>query len=81
MSTSTANFWESLVESLGWYYPKYRITIDCDGRVTTARLIVGGQTVKATKAVLSPDDKFSLPIGTRVAFERLWEKKPKDGDK
>lgn len=67
--------------SMTLFAPKYRIVIDCDGQTTTARLLVNGESVKDTKAVLSPDDKFSLPIGARTAFERLWEKKPKDGDK
>lgn len=58
--------------------PKYRIVIDCDGKTTTARLLVNQEKVKEAKAILSPDDKFSLPIGARTAFERLWEKKPKE---
>lgn len=61
--------------------PKYRIVIDCDGTTTTARLIVNQEKVKEAKAVLGHDDKFSLPIGARVAFERLWEKKPKEDAK
>lgn len=78
MSSTHTNFWEALVSSFGWRYPKYRITIDCDGKTTTANLLVNGQVVKSTQARLSPDDKFSLPIGARTAFERLWEKKPKE---
>ena len=64
--------------SMPLFAPKYRIVIDCDGKDTTAFMYVNGEIVKSTGARLSPSDKFSLPIGTRVAFERLWEKKPKD---
>lgn len=54
---------------------KYQIIIECDGgKTTTARMIVDGREVKHAKARRSPDDKFSLATGAKIAFDRLFEK-------
>lgn len=48
-----------------------KIIITTDGRVTTARLIEGKQTVKTATATCSPSDEFSFETGARLAFDRL----------
>jgi hypothetical protein len=48
-----------------------KIVITADGRVTTARLIVGKRTIKTATATCSPSDEFSFETGTRLAFIRL----------
>ena len=48
-----------------------KIIITTDGRVTTARLIDGKQTVKEAKATCSPDDAFDFEYGAALAFHRL----------
>ena len=55
---------------------KYHIVIDCDGdKTTVARMFVDGREVKHTKARRSPDDKFSLATGVKIAVDRLFEEK------
>jgi len=48
-----------------------KIVITADGRVTTARLIVGKRTIKTATATCSPSDEFSFETGARLAFDRL----------
>ena len=48
-----------------------KIVITTDGRVTTARLIDGKQTVKTATATCSPNDAFDFNQGAGVAFGRL----------
>ena len=63
----------------------YRITIECDGDTTTAKMIVNGKTVKTAMAKRNPADKVNWRIGAQTAFDRLWvkrekpEKQKKDG--
>lgn len=61
--------------------PKFRVTIDCDGKTTTARLLVDGEEVKRTHAYLAPDDKFSLAVGAHLALDRLLPLKSKEAGK
>lgn len=55
----------------------YRITIDCDGDTTTAKMIVNGKTVKTATAKRNPADKANWRIGAQTAFDRLWKKQEK----
>lgn len=55
----------------------YKITIECDGTTTTARMEVNGREVKARQAKRNPADKFSWRIGAETAFARLWDDKVK----
>lgn len=48
-----------------------KIVITSDGRVTTARLIDGEQTIKTATATCSPNDKFDFNQGAGLAFGRL----------
>ena len=51
----------------------YKVVIDSDGGVTTARLIINGKEVKTAKAKRNPVDKFNFRIGSQLAFDRLWQ--------
>ncbi len=54
--------------------PRYQIIIDCDGKTTTAKMMVDGKEVKTGVAKYNPADKFDFSIGAKVAFDRLWDK-------
>ena len=54
--------------------PRYQIIIDCDGKTTTAKMMVDGKEVKTGVAKWNPADKFDFSIGPKVAFDRLWGK-------
>ena len=56
----------------------YDIHISSNGFGTTARFYRNGKLVKETKAELHPDDKFNFHTGAELAFDRLFEKKPKE---
>lgn len=56
----------------------YDIHISSNGFDTTARFYRNGKLVKETKAELHPDDKFNFHTGAELAFDRLFEKKPKE---
>lgn len=56
--------------------PRYQIIIDCDGKTTTAKMLVDGKEVKTGVAKYNPADKFDFSIGAKVAFDRLWGKEP-----
>ena len=49
--------------------------IDFRGNEATARLVKEGSTVKQATAYCAPDDKFNIEIGSKLALERLFEKK------
>lgn len=52
---------------------KYKIEIVCDGdKVTVAKMIINGNTVKTAKAHRNPTDKFNFRIGAEYAFDRLF---------
>lgn len=55
--------------------PRYKITIECDGTTTTARMEINGKEVKTAKAKRNPADKFDWRIGAETAFRRLFGKK------
>lgn len=50
-----------------------------DGMVTTATLKRGGRDVKTAEARCNPKDTYSRAEGARVAVERLFAKKRKEG--
>lgn len=58
--------------------PRYKIEITCEGKVTTAKLIVNDKTVKKATTWKHPDDKFNIKIAASVALGRLFAKKRKD---
>lgn len=58
----------------------YHITIDCDGKTTTARMIINGKEVKCATARCNPADKFNFKVGATVAFNRLFSREPKAND-
>lgn len=57
------------------------VEIRFDGMLTTATLKRGGRDVKSTEARCNPKDTYSRAEGTRVAVERLFEKKRKGESK
>lgn len=61
---------------MGKQEEKYKVEIVCDGdKVTVARMIVNGKTVKIAEAHRNPTDKFNFRIGAEYAFDRLFAKK------
>lgn len=50
-----------------------------DGMITTATLKRGGRDVKTAEARCNPKDTYSRAEGARVAVERLFDKKHKEG--
>lgn len=60
--------------------PRYEIKISADGDLTTAEMIVDGETVKAATAKRNPADKFNFKKGAELAFKRLFAKKVKEKD-
>lgn len=50
-----------------------------DGMITTATLKRGGRDVKTAEARCNPKDTYSRAEGARVAVERLFAKKRKEG--
>lgn len=70
----------SIVDFEDFVHPSpthYKITIECDGTTTTARMEVNGREVKVRQAKRNPTDKFSWRIGAETAFCRLWDEKVK----
>lgn len=57
--------------------PRYSITIECDGDVTTAKMVINGKEVKTATAKRNPEDTFDWKVGAQTAFGRLWESEPK----
>lgn len=58
----------------------YHIVIDCDGKTTTARMIINGKEIKSATARCNPADKFNFKVGAEVAFNRLFSREPKAND-
>lgn len=56
----------------------YDIHISSDGKTTTARFYVNGKVVREAEAKYHPEDRFNFHTGAEVAFDRLWEKQPKE---
>lgn len=56
----------------------YDIHISSDGKTTTAKFYVNGKVVREAEAKCHPEDRFNFHTGAEVAFDRLWEKKPKE---
>lgn len=59
---------------------RYEIKISVDGDLTTAEMIVDGETVKHATAKRNPADKFNFKTGAELAFTRLFAKKTKEKD-
>lgn len=58
---------------MGEQEEKYKIEIVCDGdKVTVAKMIINGETVKTAEARRNPTDKFNFRIGAEYAFGRLF---------
>lgn len=55
------------------------VELHFDGMITTATLKRGGRDVKTAEARCNPQDTYSRAEGARVAVERLFEKKRKEG--
>lgn len=58
----------------------YHIDIDCDGKTTTARMIINGKEIKSATARCNPADKFNFKVGAEIAFNRLFTREPKAND-
>lgn len=54
-----------------------KVVITVDGNETTARMFENGECVKTATAKCNPSDEFNFEIGAKLAFERLFEEKPK----
>lgn len=67
---------QSLVD--GVMNQPYDIHISSDGQITTAKFYVNGKVVREAEAKCHPEDRFNFHTGAEVAFNRLWEKKPKE---
>lgn len=67
---------QSLVD--GAMNQPYDIHISSDGKTTTARFYVNGEVVRKAEAICHPEDRFNFHTGAEVAFNRLWEKQPKE---
>lgn len=50
----------------------YQINIDCDGKTTTAKMMVNGKEVRTATAKRNPADKFNWKLAAQLAFERVW---------
>lgn len=59
--------------------PEFSVSVRFHGRLTVAELIKDGKVVKVENARCNPKDTYSLGEGARVAVERLFEKKRKEG--
>lgn len=57
---------------------EYEIKICVNGNMTTAEMIVDGETVKTATAKRNPADKFNFKKGAELAFTRLFAKKTKE---
>lgn len=58
----------------------YEIKICVNGNMTTAEMIVDGDTVKTATAKRNPADKFNFKTGAELAFTRLFAKKVEEKD-
>lgn len=58
---------------------EYTVELRFDGMITTATLKRGGRDVKTAEARCNPKDTYSRAEGARVAVERLFAKKRKEG--
>ena len=73
------NFAESWISGLAEPEREYTVELRFDGMITTAALKRGGRDVKTAEARCNPKDTYSRADGARVAVERLFEKKRKEG--
>jgi hypothetical protein len=73
------NFAESWISGLAEPDREYTVELRFDGMITTATLKRGGRDVKTAETRCNPKDTYSRAEGARVAVERLFEKKRKEG--
>lgn len=72
---------DDMISGLAEPEREYTVELRFDGMITTATLKRGGRDVKTAEARCNPKDTYSRAEGTRVAVERLFEKKRKEKDK
>lgn len=70
---------DSMIAGLAEPDREYTVELRFDGMITTATLKRGGRDVKTAEARCNPTDTYSRAEGARVAVERLFEKKRKEG--
>ena len=69
------NWIAGLAESEKFTDENLSVNIHFHDRLTVAELIKDGKVVKAKDALCSPKDKYSMAEGSRIAVERLFQKK------
>ena len=72
-------WYEDMISGLAESDREYTVELRFDGMITTATLKRGGRDVKTAEARCNPKDTYSRAEGARVAVERLFEKKRKEG--
>lgn len=80
--TSNGIWWhwsEDMISGLAEPEREYTVELRFDGMITTATLKRGGRDVKTAEARCNPKDTYSRAEGARIAVERLFEKKRKEG--
>ena len=70
--------YKDIAEAANSEHPEIKIVVD--GDLTTAEMIVDGETVKTATAKRNPADKFNFKTGAELAFTRLFAKKTKEKD-
>lgn len=70
---------DDMISGLAEPEREYTVELRFDGMITTAVLKRGGRDVKTAEARCNPKDTYSRAEGARVAVERLFEKKRKEG--
>lgn len=73
------SWYEDMISGLAESDREYTVELRFDGMITTATLKRGGRDVKTAEARCNPKDTYSRAEGARVAVERLFEKKRKEG--
>lgn len=73
-------WYENMIAGLAEPERGYTVELRFDGMITTAALKRGGRDVKTAEARCNPKDTYSRAEGARVAVERLFEKKRKEGN-
>ena len=73
------HWYEDMISGLAEPEREYTVELRFDGMITTATLKRGGRDVKTAEARCNPKDTYSRADGARVAVERLFEKKRKEG--
>lgn len=72
-------WYEDMISGLADPEREYTVELRFYGMITTATLKRGGRDVKTAEARCNPKDTYSRAEGAKVAVERLFEKKRKEG--